>query len=86
VGAALDRFWFAGWGFDWLYKKLFVSPYVWLARVNKDDFIDSIYDGIAKLNEVLYRALSVTESGKVRWYMTGIAFGAIVAIAIAVFL
>ena len=86
VGAALDRFWFAGWGFDWLYKKLFVGPYVWLARVNKDDFIDSIYDGIAKLNEVLYRALSVTESGKVRWYMTGIAFGAIVAIAIAVFL
>jgi NADH-quinone oxidoreductase subunit L len=57
-----------------------------LARANKDDFIDSIYDGIAKLNEVLYRALSSTETGKVRWYMAGIAFGAIVAIAIAVFL
>jgi NADH-quinone oxidoreductase subunit L len=86
VGAALDRFWFAGWRFDWLYNKLFVNPYVWLARVNKEDFVDSIYDGIAKLNEVLYRALSRTESGKVRWYMTGIVFGAIVVIAIAVFL
>ena len=86
VGAALDRFWFAGWGFDWLYNKLFINPYVWLARVNKNDFIDSIYDRVAKLNEVLYRALSRTESGKVRWYMTGIVFGAIVVIAIAVFL
>jgi NADH-quinone oxidoreductase subunit L len=86
LGAALDRFWFGGWGFDWLYNKLFVNPYVWLARANKDDFIDSIYDRVAKLNEVLYRALSWTETGKVRWYMAGIAFGAIVAIAIAVFL
>ena len=86
LGAALDRFWFGGWGFDWLYNKLFVTPYIWLARTNKDDFIDSIYDGIAKLNEVFYRALSQTETGKVRWYMTGIALGAIVAIAIVVFL
>jgi NADH-quinone oxidoreductase subunit L len=86
LGAALDRFWFGGWGFDWLYNKLFVTPYIWLARTNKEDFIDSIYDGIAKLNEVFYRALSRTETGKVRWYMTGIALGAIVAIAIAVFL
>jgi NADH-quinone oxidoreductase subunit L len=86
LGAALDRFWFGGWGFDWLYSKLFVIPYSWLARTNKDDFIDSIYDGIAKLTEVFYRALSQTETGNVRWYMTGIAFGAIVAIAIVVFL
>ena len=85
LGAALDRFWFGGWGFDWLYNKLFVNPYVQLARANKDDLIDSTYDGIAKLSERLYWALSLTESGKVRWYMTGIAFGAIVAIAIAVF-
>lgn len=86
LGATLDRFWLGGWGFDWLYHKLFVNPYVWLARANKDDFIDSIYEGIEKINEVLYRALSWTETGKVRWYMAGIAFGAIVAIAIAVFL
>jgi NADH-quinone oxidoreductase subunit L len=55
-------------------------------RANKDDFIDSIYDGIARLNEVFYGLLARTETGKVRWYMTGIAVGAIVAIAIAVFL
>jgi NADH-quinone oxidoreductase subunit L len=86
VGTTLRRFWFEGWGFDWLYEHLFVKPFVWLVRANKDDFIDSIYDGVAKLNEILYGVLARTETGKVRWYMTGIAFGAIVAIAIAVFL
>lgn len=85
VGALLGRFWFAGWGFDWLYEQLFVKPFVWLARVNKDDLIDAFYDGVAKLNEVLHGLLARTETGKVRWYMTGIAFGAIVAIAVVVF-
>ena len=41
-GRALHRFWFAGWGFDWLYDRSFVRPFVWIARVNKDDFIDCI--------------------------------------------
>ncbi|HEY6243449.1 MAG TPA: NADH-quinone oxidoreductase subunit L [Pyrinomonadaceae bacterium] len=86
VGTVLRRFWFGGWGFDWLYEHSLVKPFVWLVRANKDDFIDSIYDGIARLNEVFYGLLARTETGKVRWYMTGIAFGAIVAIAIAVFL
>jgi NADH-quinone oxidoreductase subunit L len=86
VGTTLRRFWFGGWGFDWLYERLLVQPFVWLVRANKDDFIDSIYDGVARLNEILYGVLARTETGKVRWYMTGIAFGAIVAIAIAVFL
>jgi len=85
LAALLDRFWFAGWGFDWLYEQLFVKPFVWFARANKDDLIDSIYDGVAKLNEVLHNVLAWTETGKVRWYMTGIAFGAIVAIAVVVF-
>jgi NADH-quinone oxidoreductase subunit L len=82
VGSTLCRFWFAGWGFDWLYDKLFVHPFVWLARANKDDFIDSAYDGIARLNQLFHAALSRTETGKVRWYAAGVAFGAIVAIAI----
>jgi NADH-quinone oxidoreductase subunit L len=86
VATTLRRFWFEGWGFDWLYERLLVRPFVWLARANKDDFIDSLYDGVARLNVVLYGVLARTETGKVRWYMTGIAFGAIVAIAIAVFL
>jgi NADH-quinone oxidoreductase subunit L len=85
-GAALHHFWLAGWGFDWLYDRLLVRPFVWLARADKDDVADLIYDGIAALSRTLNRILSGTETGKVRWYAAGIAAGAIITIAIAVML
>jgi NADH-quinone oxidoreductase subunit L len=85
LGAALHRFWFSGWGFDWLYDRLFVRPYVWLARADKDDVIDRIYQGIAWVSQALHRALSRTETGQVRWYAMGIGVGAILIIAIVVF-
>jgi NADH-quinone oxidoreductase subunit L len=85
LGAALHRFWFSGWGFDWLYDRLFVRPYVWLARADKDDVIDRIYQGIAWVSQALYRALSRTETGQLRWYAMGIGVGAILIIAIVVF-
>lgn len=84
-GAALGRFWFTGWGFDWLYDKLFVDPFVWLARANKDDFIDSVYDRIARFNQLLHATLARTQTGKVRWYAASIGFGAIVAIGVVMF-
>ena len=86
LGSALRRFWLTGWGFDWLYDKLLVQPYSYLARINKNDFIDLMYQGIARLNEILHRLLSLTQTGKVRWYAMGIAFGAVVTIAVVVFL
>jgi NADH-quinone oxidoreductase subunit L len=85
-GAMLHRFWFVGWGFDWLYDKAFVRPYVWLAQANKDDVVDLVFDGIGRLAQVFHRALSLTQTGKMRWYATGIGIGAVIAIALAVFL
>ncbi|HBY95614.1 MAG TPA: NADH-quinone oxidoreductase subunit L [Chloroflexi bacterium] len=86
LGAALHRFWFAGWGFDWLYATFIVRPYVWLAHADKNDVFDLIYQGIARLSEAFYRILSQTETGRVRWYATGIAIGAVIIVAIAVIL
>ena len=71
----LHRFWFSDWGMDWLYDRLFVRPVVWIARVNKADLVDSIYDGLASLAVLCYRALSLTETGKLRWYAAWIAGG-----------
>jgi NADH-quinone oxidoreductase subunit L len=84
LGAALQQFWYTGWGFDWLYDRLLVRPYVWLARADKNDVVDLIYAGIAGACQALYHALSRTETGKVRWYAAGIGFGALVIIAIVV--
>jgi len=47
TGAFLSRFWFSGWGFDWLYDSVIVRPYVWVARLIKDDVFDFLYAGIA---------------------------------------
>ena len=86
VGKALHQFWFAGWGFDWCYDKLFVQPVIWFARVDKGDGVDAFYNGIADLNQLLYRGLSLTENGRVRWYAAGIAAGTVLFVAIVLFL
>ena len=85
AGSALARYWRAGWGFDWLYDRLFVRPFVWIAHVNRDDFIDYIYRAIAAFNTFLHHVFSLTQTGRVRWYVTGVAVGAIILIAFIIF-
>jgi NADH-quinone oxidoreductase subunit L len=85
-GLAIRRFWFSGGGFDWLYDHLLVIPFVRLARINKGDVIDLFYRGIALFNKILYHLLSESQFGQVRWYAMVIILGAVITIAIAVFL
>ena len=86
AGAAVHRWWSAGWGFDWLYDRLFVAPYVWLARVDRDDLIDLGYRAVAWLGVALYGLVRRTQSGRVRWYAAGIAAGAAGILLLAVVL
>jgi NADH-quinone oxidoreductase subunit L len=81
----LHSFWFSGWGFDRLYDTLFIRPFVWTAKINKDDFIDLMYTEIARYNRLAHGALSASQTGKIRWYAVGIVLGAIIAIAIVVY-
>jgi NADH-quinone oxidoreductase subunit L len=85
IAFAVHCFLFQGWNFDLLYDTFIVSPFLWIARTNKNDFIDFIYKGIALFSCTLNRVLSFTQSGKVRRYAIGIAIGAIIVIGIAEF-
>lgn len=85
-GAALHRLWFAGWGFDWLYDQLFVQPYEWLARTNRDDFVDLVYRGLARMSEAFHYSLSWTENGLLRSYALAITIGAVILLAMVIFL
>jgi NADH-quinone oxidoreductase subunit L len=85
TAATAHRLWFSGWGFDRLYDKLFVGPFVWVARINSSDVVDLIYSGLAGLAQAFHRMLSSTQSGIIRHYAMGIAIGAVLAIAIMVF-
>jgi len=86
LGAALRALWLAGWDFDWVYERVFVRPFVWIARVNREDFVDSFYDAIAQIHVSFNCLLSRTQTGYVRWYAMAIALGAIIIIGILVFL
>ncbi len=85
VGGALSRFWLEGWGFDRLYDALFVRPFLWAARVSKDDFIDLIYQSLARLCRQLYGALHETQTGRVRWYAAVLATGSLAIVALVMF-
>ncbi|MGA2070172.1 MAG: NADH-quinone oxidoreductase subunit L [Sedimentisphaerales bacterium] len=82
----LRDLWFADWGFDWLYNNLLVRPYQWLAFINRDDFIDSIYDATAALCGFCNKVLSASVNGNLRWYVSGIVIGSIIIIAFVVLL
>jgi NADH-quinone oxidoreductase subunit L len=74
----MHDFWFADWGFDWLYDRTLVRPFVWLATVNQRDIVDNVFTAIARLNQAAYRALSFTQTGRLRWYAAAIGAGAVI--------
>ncbi|HTR00087.1 MAG TPA: NADH-quinone oxidoreductase subunit L [Candidatus Acidoferrum sp.] len=86
LGAALHRFWFTQWGMDWLYDRVFVFPYVGLAKLNRRDFIDAFYNGLAKLVLILHGLVSDTQTGQLRWYALTMISGVLLLVSIGVLL
>jgi NADH-quinone oxidoreductase subunit L len=81
----LHRLWFSGWGFDRLYDALFVRPYVWTARANKNDMIEWIYRILTDVARGAYAALSATQTGQLRLYAQAMAAGAAIIVALMIF-
>ncbi|MGZ4970208.1 MAG: NADH-quinone oxidoreductase subunit L [Methylobacter sp.] len=75
-------FWFNGWGMDTFYGAWVLRPFKTIAELNKSDVIDSFYAGLALLSRGGHRWLSTSQNGRIRWYASSIAFGAVVIIAI----
>jgi NADH-quinone oxidoreductase subunit L len=71
----LNKFFEKGWGFDKLYDILIVRPIVWLSVVDKNDFFDLWNKGLSNLALLFNRLLSLTQNGKLRWYLLSFAVG-----------
>lgn len=84
--ASLYRFWFSGWAFDALYDRLLVRPFVYIASINKSDITDKLYTGLAAITGEMYKLLSKTQSGSLRWYIMGLVVGAILILGIQIML
>jgi len=75
-------FFYGGWGFNWLYDRLFVRPMVWLSESDKNDFIDKMYTALADLTSFLNSLLSKTQNGKLRWYAMVLTAGIVIILVI----
>ncbi|RIA36066.1 NADH dehydrogenase subunit L [Ectopseudomonas oleovorans] len=85
-GRFLSAWWFAAWGFDWLYDKLFVQPYLLLCRLLRRDPIDRGLRAVPLLARGGNALLSSSQTGQTRWYAVSIAAGAVLVLAVILFL
>lgn len=86
IGKLLTKFWFAAWGFDWFYDKVLVKPYLFFAHILRRDPVDKTFNLIPAGVVQLYKGLSATQTGSVRWYAATIAAGVVIIIAALVLL
>ena len=86
VGSAVSRLWLGGWGFDWLYNWLFVKPFLLISHLNRHDVIDKTIGLIPRVMRAGHDALSVSENGRLRWYASSIALGAILVLGMVLYL
>lgn len=86
IGKVLTKFWFAAWGFDWLYDKVFVKPFLFVVRILRRDPVDKTFNLIPAAVQQTHHALSATQTGSVRWYAATIAAGVVIILAALVLL
>ncbi len=86
VGSAVSRLWLGGWGFDWLYNWLFVKPFLFISHLNSRDGIDQAIGLIPRVMRAGHDALSVSENGRLRWYASSIALGAILVLGMVLYI
>ena len=80
IGRVLSAWWFAAWGFDWIYDKLFVKPYLLISHMLRKDPVDRGIGLIPRLARGGHVAMSKTETGQLRWYTASIAVGAVLVL------
>ncbi|KRW61252.1 NADH-quinone oxidoreductase subunit L [Pseudomonas sp. TTU2014-080ASC] len=85
-GRFLSAWWFAAWGFDWLYDKVFVQPYLFFCRILHIDPIDRTIGLVPRLVRGGNALVTRSETGQVRWYATSIVGGAVLVLAVLLFL
>ena len=81
-GKLLTRWWYAAWGFDWLYDMLFVKPFVAITRLNRRDVFDWIITQGPVVARFGHDTLSLTQTGRVRWYAASIGAGAVLVLIV----
>ena len=85
ISGLVGRFWKSAWGFDWLYDRLFVKPFVWAAEINKNDIADKLIGLVPATLLGSNSVLTRTQTGNLRWYAAVAAAGTCLLIALVAF-
>jgi len=83
---AVRLFFLNGWGFDALYRTLFVRPFLFISGINKPDWLDWLNKGVVRASLTLSSLLSVSQNGSLRWYIAGVLIGVLFIITLQFFL
>ena len=86
MAQTLHKFWHSGWGMDWLYDRLFVFPFMWLARINAKDLIDQFYGLVVEINRTAHQMMVRTQTGYLRWYALSFVTGVVIIVTLGVLL
>ncbi|WP_022955097.1 NADH-quinone oxidoreductase subunit L [Perlucidibaca piscinae] len=84
VGQMLTRLWYNAWGFDWLYDRVFVRPFMALVHLLRRDPMDQLVGVLPWLAQRGNRAVVVSENGQIRWYAASFAVGAALILSVMV--
>ena len=82
LGRGLRRFWHGGWGFDWVYDRVFVKPFIAAGRINKNDVVDVVFRVTAAIARGLHYIGALTQTGRLRWYAANMAIGLVLVFLI----
>jgi len=86
VGKLLQKLWFAAWGFDWLYERIFIRPYLAITHVLRSDYFNTAISVIPTNVRWLHKQLVLSVNGSTRWYATSISMGVIFMLLLLIFL
>jgi NADH-quinone oxidoreductase subunit L len=82
LGVALQRFLFKGWRIDDLYHAVLIKPFIGLAKLCRNEPIDSLYNSLVGIARYSHRGLAALQNGELRWYATSMVFGLVLLLAI----
>jgi len=86
LGRMLNKLWFNAWGFDCLYDKVFVKPFLGISWLLKRDPLNALMNIPAILARFAGRGLLVSENGYLRWYVASMSIGAVVVLGLLLIL
>ncbi|VFP80041.1 NADH-quinone oxidoreductase subunit L [Candidatus Erwinia haradaeae] len=84
LGRFLRIWWLSGWGFDWLYDRVFTQTYLKVARILSGDPLAMAVNSLAYIVHSSSKGLIMSESGYVRWHLAVMSGGAVFLLALII--